>query len=144
MEVVKRLQKAQIEPNKINSVVEQLTKVKIIDDARFAKDWVRSRDRLSPRGKYLLKQELKERGITPAVIEQTLNLRESAEWSEEIGLPFSDSPIDRRLVETLVSKHLLKNNLTTEKEKHLLMNKLARRGFSANLIYELVCRADRN
>ena len=140
MEVVKRLQKDKVEPNKINSVIEQLTKVRIIDDARFAQDWVRARDRLSPRGKFLLRQELQDLGITKDLIESTIDCRETEEWSNEIGLNFSDEPVDKRLAQNIVQKYLTKNSIETDKEKNRLIGKLARRGFSPNIVYNLVLK----
>jgi len=139
MEVVKKLQQLKYNANEINSVVEQLTKVKILDDTRFVKDWVRFRDRLSPRGEYLLHQELQEKGITKNTIENILEYRQTKKWSEEIGLQYnSKDSVDKRLAQTIVKKFSEKYEIKTDKDKNRLASKLARRGFSPNIVYDLV------
>ena len=43
-----------------------------INDATFAKDWIASRMRNQPKGRYMLRQELKQKGIDEAIIEALL------------------------------------------------------------------------
>ncbi len=43
-----------------------------INDETFAKEWIDSRLRNQPKGRYLLKQELKQKGINEAIIDRLL------------------------------------------------------------------------
>lgn len=144
-EVVKRLQKAGYLSLEINSVIEQLTKVDVLNDGRFAKDWVRWRDRTRPSGAYLLKQELKEKGLEMDLIDCTMELRESSEWRADIGLSDNERSIDYLLAESLVAKkwpklvHLEKNRRMSR-----LLNLLARRGFSSSIASGIIIAREKN
>lgn len=140
-EVVRRLQRAGLDANRINSIVIQLTEFDILNDSRFARDWVRSRDRLHPVGNYLLKRELSEKGIVEDVIGRVLNERETEEWFAEIGVSF-----DGRRLETVLAEQLVKQRwpkiakVDNLKQKQKLSQFLARRGFSPDAITATVFR----
>jgi len=63
-EVESFLRKKTSDATLINQTIEKLEKLKLIDDAEFAKWLVESRSRSRPRGLRLLKQELKSKGVT--------------------------------------------------------------------------------
>ncbi|HEX5480326.1 MAG TPA: regulatory protein RecX, partial [Dehalococcoidia bacterium] len=47
----------------IDETIEKLRAARLIDDAEFARSWVQARDEGSPRGRRLLTQELRMRGV---------------------------------------------------------------------------------
>lgn len=47
-------------------------KAGFINDDAFAKEWIESRQRNQPKGRYLLRQELKQKGIAEAIIDRLL------------------------------------------------------------------------
>lgn len=60
-------------------ILNQLEAVDLINDGRFAKSWITSRDRLSPRGTSLLKMELAQKGVAKEVVEQALSERDTGD-----------------------------------------------------------------
>jgi len=62
-EILTRLKKYSSDQNLTNRVLEQLKSAKFLDDAKFAQWVIESRSRSRPRGKRLLIQELKSKGI---------------------------------------------------------------------------------
>jgi|SRR3989344_2086300 len=62
-EVINFLRKKTKDDTLINQTIEKLEKAKLINDEEFAKWYMESRSRTRPRGKRLLIQELKQKGI---------------------------------------------------------------------------------
>ncbi|HZP27250.1 MAG TPA: RecX family transcriptional regulator [Dehalococcoidia bacterium] len=48
----------------IDETIARLRKLSLLDDAAFARSWVESRERSSPRGKRMLQFELRQKGVT--------------------------------------------------------------------------------
>lgn len=71
-EVAKKLKEKKISQDEIDKTIKVLKNNKLLNDAEFAKMWVRDRNLLSPRGSYLLKLELKKLGIAQEQIEAAL------------------------------------------------------------------------
>ncbi len=62
-EITQRLARRGLAPEVIQETLERLRERGLLDDAAFARFWVESRDRHSPRGRRLLWQELSAKGI---------------------------------------------------------------------------------
>lgn len=71
-EVEKKLKSKKCEEKEIERVVSILKKEKLLDDEKFAKMWVASRNNLRPSGAYVLKMELKHLGIAEEIIGDVL------------------------------------------------------------------------
>lgn len=56
----------------VDEIIESLRRSGNIDDVKFAKFWVESRMHLNPVGDVVLKHELKNKGVSEAVIEAAL------------------------------------------------------------------------
>lgn len=56
----------------INSAIEKLKNLKFVDDEEFAKSWIDARQRNKGKSKFILKQELRIKGIDNQMIDQTL------------------------------------------------------------------------
>jgi regulatory protein len=56
----------------IQSVIERLKNSGLIDDARFARQWVDNRSELRPRSRRALEYELRQRGVDGQIISQSL------------------------------------------------------------------------
>lgn len=120
----------------VNSVVGQLLELQIIDDRRFARDWVRYRDRLRPSGEWLLRHELEEKGLDRRIVDDALARRQTPEWFEEIGLKWDGRKIDRVLCEQVVvarSRRMI--NIDEDKRRTRLAGLLIRRGFRPGDIF---------
>ena len=57
------LRRAKATPEQTDAVVAELRRLKLVDDAAFARFWRESRDRASPRGQHLLRAELRSKGV---------------------------------------------------------------------------------
>lgn len=57
----------------IELIITRLKKQKFLDDLEFAKMWVRSRTQFKPKGIRLIKLELKQKGISPEIINSVLS-----------------------------------------------------------------------
>jgi regulatory protein len=56
----------------IDAVMERLVELGLVDDARFAQDWIDNRSEFRPRSRRALMFELKQRGVNMQTIEQSL------------------------------------------------------------------------
>lgn len=138
-EVVAKLRLKGFDDHQANSVVATLLEARLLDDERFARDWVRYRDRLRPSGEWLLRHELHEKGLAERLIEQTIANRQTPEWFEEIGLTWDGRSIELHLAQQIVeSRERRMTNLTPEKRITRLAGVLERRGFHPPIIWQAV------
>lgn len=114
----------------IDKVIERLIELKYLDDQRFCEQWVEERSRLRPRGKYLLSQELRRKGIEKELLEGF--------WESEKGTTFDELPLALELIERKLPR--LKKYENWEL-KQRLYRFLASRGFSLNVIREALDKA---
>ena len=91
-EVRRRLLTHGYRADMVDGCIARLVELGIVDDAAFAKAWVESRDRARPRGERALRQELRQKGIDRAVVDETLEERDA-------DRPDADEDAGRRLLE---------------------------------------------
>jgi regulatory protein len=117
-----------------DQAVAELKELRLLDDVHYAHAWVRTRDRLSPRGAFVLRQELSQRGIARHIIDEVLQERKEAEDDED-----SEQPTEMQLAQELVErKTRLYSNLSPEVRNRRLMGVLQRRGFSLDTIRRIL------
>ncbi len=68
-EIKTRLKKKEYESNIIEQVIKELKGYKYIDDEDFAESYINDRMNFRPCGRFLIKNELQERGIEENIIE---------------------------------------------------------------------------
>ena len=71
-EVRQRLRRRGLAAEDIEGVVARLQDLGYLDDAAFADFWIENRESFRPRGKRLLEQELRQRGIDTGALEERL------------------------------------------------------------------------
>lgn len=71
-ELARRLQRKGFDFADVEPVLDRLTEVELVDDAAFARTWVRSRHTHSGRGRRALAAELRLKGVAPAVVDAAL------------------------------------------------------------------------
>ena len=76
-------------PNDADLMVQQLQAEGLLNDADFAQQWRDSRERHRPRGRRLLRQELRRRGVADDVIEVALADFDSDEVAYRAGHKFA-------------------------------------------------------
>ena len=71
-EIRTNLEKHKISPAAIDEILTRLEETGLVDDARFAAQWVENRSEFRPRSRRLLYIELRQHGLETETIEQTL------------------------------------------------------------------------
>jgi len=71
-EVRRKLREKDFPDGVIDRVLEKLRENNLINDAAFAQSWIENRSRMRPRGAQLLRQELRQKGISPETIDASL------------------------------------------------------------------------
>lgn len=129
-----RLHKKSLNPQDISQCLRWLEERGLLNDEEFAGALVRDRLRFSPRSPFLLKRELKEKGVAPGLAETVVE----RVCSEE-GLSASD--LAQIAAEGWVRKqgpgiraNLIESHFSPEREKarRRLYGFLARRGFAGD------------
>jgi regulatory protein len=77
-EIRRRLMQRKFPAALVDETIGRLYELKLIDDAAFARFWAEARDRTSPRGKRMVTQELRTRGV-----EATIAVASTEELSDE-------------------------------------------------------------
>lgn len=107
-----------------DEIVNKIKLMNLIDDTKFAKEWIESRKRFKVRGNALIKQELKAKGISEKTINTILINDESNE-----ELPSQLELAKKLLIKKIGNKKIVKNS-ELWKEKGKLQNYLFSKGFS--------------
>jgi len=125
-EVREYLQKREFSTTAIDAVVSALCEVNLIDDSAFAQYWLENRVQFRPKGKRILSRELRQKGVSLQLIDETLEAYDEEEAARRV---FKEQA--RRLT-----------NLPPDVFRRRLMERMARRGFSYDLIHELLANYD--
>jgi regulatory protein len=81
----RRLVEAGYRTELVEAVLERLVALGLLDDERYARDWIESRDRARPRGAAVLRRELAQRGVDSEVIAAALAARADPERRPDDG-----------------------------------------------------------
>lgn len=113
-----------IQAEDLDEVLNKLKELKYVDDEKFAKDYIYFRVQVSPRGKFLLKQELYKKGIADEFIQKAIN----------------ESEIDEVALAKELFEHKSKalQNYDQQKRKEKMMRFLQSRGFGYDVIKEVL------
>jgi regulatory protein len=122
VEVRRNLRRKNVEDQVIESVVERLTQAGLLDDGEFARYWVENRMQFKPRGARALRQELWEKGISDAVVAETVE-------------GFDEEDAARRVAQAGARRMA---RLEPRDFRRKLSAYMARRGFSYAVIKPLV------
>jgi regulatory protein len=142
-EVRRRLGSAGYRSDLIESALEGLIDLGVLDDEAFAREWIRSRDRAHPRGERALRSELRTKGVADEIIDMVLAERVEPQNGE--GNP--PDPEEEAAARLLDRKATF---LRRSGEPHQIRQRayalLVRNGFSSELAWrlaaELVAAAD--
>lgn len=115
-----------------DAVIARLHELNYLNDLHYAERWVEERSRLKPRGKRLLTQELRLKGISPETIAQV--------WEGDRGRLFAEDEV--RLAEQVAKKKRgqLEGKHQGRELKNRLFRHLSSRGFSYGTIGKVVER----
>jgi regulatory protein len=110
----------------VEDTISQAIATDQLDDAAFAKLWVRDRMWHHPLSRAAIRQELRYKGIDSELISNTLLAEYPAVQEVELATGLAETRIRRYL------------GVTPEKRRNRLVSFLARRGFSRGLVYQVV------
>lgn len=85
-EVRQHLESQDLSEQAIQDAVERLARNGLLDDSRFASTWVENRSEFRPRGRRALAFELRRMGVSPQVIESSLEGIDENELAYQAGL----------------------------------------------------------
>jgi regulatory protein len=106
----------------IHAVITRLVRASLLDDEAFARYWVENRAQLNPRGVHALRYELREKGVTDAIISQVL-------------ADFDDTDAARQAAETAARRFA---SLPPREFRRRLGDYLTRRGFAYETTQTLI------
>ena len=124
-----RLVAADFEPEVVDTVVDDLAGVGLVDDEAFAKEWVRQRHARRGKSARALNLELKEKGVEAA--DRAIALEQITEESEEVVARQVAEKKARTLKRVPADRH--------ERDKFLrrIVGTLARRGYNQELVMRI-------
>lgn len=124
-ELLQRLGRADFPATAVEAALARLERVGLVDDRAFARYWVENREAFRPRGRGVLRWELRQKGVADQIIDEVLaSLDEAAAASR---LAWKRGPRLRHLDEVTFRRRLSAY--------------LARRGFPYSIIADVVQEA---
>lgn len=124
-EVRLHLIKKEIEAVVIEKVITRLYEEKLLNDLLFAESFVKDRINRSSKGPQVIYKELEEKGLSKSDIEQALQIY-TKEIEFDKAFKWGQKEINK------------KSNKPLRGRKEQLKNKLLRRGFSKDILFEVV------
>jgi len=106
-------------------LIEEYKRKGLLDDIKFAKMWTQDRMNLKPKGRLLVKQELKQKGLSEEAIEEGIN---------DAGLELQEYELARDLAKKRMQQL---NGVPKLKLRKRLYDYIVRRGFE----YEVAAKA---
>jgi regulatory protein len=124
-EVRRRLVTNGYRPDLVESAIERLTELGMLDDDAFARAWVESRDRARPRGERALRAELRQKGVDRPIVDAVLEDR--AGISDDPDRSGADEDAARRLL--IKNARALERIADPRSRRQRAYTLLARNGF---------------
>ncbi|MDP2808323.1 MAG: regulatory protein RecX [bacterium] len=125
-EIRDKLAKNGIEKAEIETVCSELETIGLLDDVKFARDWIENRQHFRPMGVIRLRQELFVKGIDREIVDQAI----SDYKSNADELPAAQDLARRKLK--------LYRNLDDNAAKRRLAGFLARRGYEVSIVSKVL------
>jgi len=72
-EIERYLLKKERSPAHLKAVLARLTELDLLDDLAFAHYWIENREAFRPRGRYALRYELRQKGVSETIIDTALS-----------------------------------------------------------------------
>jgi regulatory protein len=127
-----KLAARQFTAEEISTAVSRLISERLLNDRRFAEDFIRARLNSRPRAGILLVRDLLQRGITKKLAQEVV---------AELAPKSNDVEVARDLLRRKAGQY---GSLDDETRRRRLMSLLARRGFSYDIIDKVLPRTRGN
>lgn len=127
-EVRTYLRRKRVEPAGIEEAVARLRELGLVDDGETSRAWIRDRNRFAPRGRNLLRAELKRHGVEPDVAEVALEEELPADAEHELAV-------------AVLEKGAAKwTGVAAPVARRRMWGTLGRRGFAPDAVREAIAR----
>jgi regulatory protein len=138
-EVRRRLTGAGYRPDLVESAIERMTELGMLDDEAFARAWVESRDRARPRGERAIREELRLKGVERTVVDAVLTDRRDGRRDGEPGGDGTAEHPDRVAAVRLLARHsrALARVADPRQRRQRAYALLARNGFDPEICREV-------
>lgn len=84
-EIRRYLRRQNLDDESIQTVIDDLTEAKLIDDDAFAAYWVEQRETFRPRSRLALRQELSQKGVDRQIVTAALSELDEAEIARRVA-----------------------------------------------------------
>ena len=119
-EIGKRLKSKSYPEDLIGEVIEELTRLELVDDKKFSKDWVESRGKFKPKSRSALVAELRNKGVDKELAERAVeNIDDEGEF---------------KMAKSVAENAARKTSKEGDALVRYLSGVLARRGFNWEII----------
>ncbi len=125
-EIIDKLTTKGFNRKTVSEVVNYLTQLNYINDVEFARMWAETRISIKPMGLSLLKQELRNKGISSEIIDETI---------DEVGKSYNEYKIAKNL---FLSRSKLYSHLDKTTSRRRIYGYLKRKWFSQGVISKLM------
>lgn len=130
-EVRRKLLRLGYRPEMVEEAVGKLLAVGYLDDEAFARAWVESRDRATPRGEHALRRELGQKGVDRGLIDEVLDDRRDEALAGGDGATGPDQAAAERLLAKRLGPILREPDPRRRLQRAYAL--LARNGFSPDV-----------
>ncbi|EGD54037.1 recombination regulator RecX [Gordonia neofelifaecis NRRL B-59395] len=117
-------------PDEVDQTIQRLDEWKLLDDAEFASEWVRSRHAHSGRGRLALQRELRTKGIAEETASEAL-AQIDPDAEREVAVRLAEKKLN-------VSGEQLRDHEVRAKAYRRLAGALGRRGFPPDVVGSVV------
>ena len=138
-EVRRKLLHLGYRPEMVEGAVGKLLAVGYLDDEAFARAWVESRDRATPRGEHALRRELGQKGVDRALVDEVLGDRRDEAITGGIGATGPEEAAAERLLAKRLGPILREPDPRRRLQRAYAL--LARNGFSPDVCSAVARRA---
>jgi regulatory protein len=125
-EIRDKLARKGVDKTEIEAVISGLETIGLLDDVKFARDWIENRQHFRPMGVIRLRQELFAKGIDREIVDQAI-----ADYKSNADELPAALDLARR-------KMKLYRKLDAEAAKRHLAGFLARRGYEASIVSKVL------
>ena len=120
-EMKDRLKKIGFDDNLVDEVISDLIADRTLDDERFARAFISDHTSLKPKGNRFIINELNKKGIDKEMISGLLESRD-----------------ERQMIMEYIEKKAYNLNTGDQKDRQRILRRLLNRGFTPNLVYEVI------
>ncbi|MFA6082355.1 MAG: regulatory protein RecX [Patescibacteria group bacterium] len=122
--MIEKLKKREFKDEIISQTIARLEELKLIDDVKYAHDYVAYRSRSAPIGGRYLQLKLRQRGISKEIAADASKLSAEEEYD-----------LAKKVAEKQLSHY---HNLDDQETKQKLARFLQSRGFSSGAVYRII------